>query len=410
MYSTLIQLYSLLIRLLSPFNTKAKLWIQGRQHIFEKIAKSPISVAERKQKLAWFHCASLGEFEQGRPVIEAFKQAFPEYKILLTFFSPSGYEIRKNYAEADYICYLPSDTKAHAQQFIALTKPDIVFFVKYEFWANYLREVKKNQIPAISFSAIFRPNQIYFKAYGRFFKDTLFCFNHILVQNEASKKLLQSIGFEAVTVAGDTRFDRVFQIASQKKQLSIVEQFKEEKEIFIVGSAWQQDMDILIPFMNQDTALKFIIAPHEIHEEEISAWQKQLKAKSICYSEAESVENTADYQILIINNIGLLSSLYQYANYAFIGGAFGKGLHNILEAATFGMPIFFGNSKYQKFQEALDLIALEGAFPVGSSSELLEKFSQINSNATQITARYVEQNIGATNKVLAVAKELLANK
>ena len=408
-YNIGIHFYEFLIRLISPFNKKAALWFEGRKNIFEKIEASPIYNADGSKKVAWFHAASLGEFEQGRPVIEAFKKAYPDYKILLTFFSPSGYEIRKNYAEADYICYLPSDTPSNANTFINLVQPSIVFFIKYEFWANYLRALKARDIPSISFSTIFRPNQVFFKSYGEFFRETLFCFNHILVQNNESKELLNKIGYQAVTLAGDTRFDRVFEIASQKKQLPLVENFKNNQSIFIVGSAWQQDMEVLIPLINERQDLKFIIAPHEIHEDEISTWQKQFTGKSIRYSEAINGNNLAHYQILIINNIGLLSSLYQYANYAYIGGSFGKGLHNILEAATFGMPIFFGNKNYTKFQEAVELVALGGAFAIGSTAELKTKIDGISNaiNPAEITENYVKQNIGATNKVLLIAKTLM---
>ena len=413
LYNLSIYCYSLIIRLLSPFNSKAKLWIDGRKDIFKNL-KIAIGEQTSQQKIAWFHCASLGEFEQGRPVIEAFHKEYPTYKILLTFFSPSGFEVRKNYAGADFIFYLPADTPENAQKFIEIVKPTIAFFVKYEFWRNYLSELKKHQIPVISFSAIFRPNQLFFKSYGGFYREVLKQFDHILVQNQESFNLLQSIDIQAITLAGDTRFDRVKDIVATKKNVEVAENFKANRQVFIVGSAWQTDMDVLIPFMNEfKSELAFIIAPHEIHKEEISAWQKQIQKKSICFSEVKNDTQLSDFQVLFIDNIGMLSSLYQYADFAFIGGSFGKGLHNILEAATFGMPIFFGNKSYQKFQEANNLIQLGGAFSVNSNEDIVLIVNELYENKNKknivsaICRNYVLSNIGATEKVMHRVKILL---
>ncbi|GGD53018.1 3-deoxy-D-manno-octulosonic acid transferase [Emticicia aquatilis] len=422
--------------------------MEGRKNIFERLGSTSLTnhdsdsitnlgsaslsnpFTERSRgTLAWFHCASLGEFEQGRPVIEAFRAKYPAYKILVTFFSPSGYEIRKNYAGADYIFYLPADTPANARKFIEIVKPSIVFFVKYEFWRNYLNELERKQIPVISFSAIFRPNQLFFKPYGGFYREVLTKFRHILVQNQESFDLLKSINIQPITLAGDTRFDRVKQIVDAKKDIPIAAQFKANRQVFMVGSAWQTDMEVLIPLMNSFNVdrvsnpadvrvtdeIAFVIAPHEIHREEINAWQKQIELKSICFSEVKPDTKLTDYQVLIIDNIGMLSSLYQYADFAFIGGSFGKGLHNILEAATFGMPIFFGNKAYHKFQEAVDLVKQGGAFAVSSTNDLGEILKNLRSNEAKkketdkISQNYVLQNIGATEKVMSVVASILNN-
>jgi 3-deoxy-D-manno-octulosonic-acid transferase len=288
--------------------------------------------------------------------------------------------------------------------------------VKYEFWRNYLTELEKQQIPVVSFSAIFRPNQLFFKPYGGFYREVLTKFEHILVQNQESFDLLKSIDIQQVTLAGDTRFDRVKQIVDAKKDIAIAKDFKENRQIFMVGSAWQTDMEVLIPFINAQknaSKLTFVIAPHEIHREEINAWQKQIESKSICFSEVKPDTKLTDYQVLIIDNIGMLSSLYQYADFAFIGGSFGKGLHNILEAATFGMPIFFGNKAYHKFQEATDLVRLQGAFAVSLTNDISLIFNDLEENkakrkqAALTCKNYVLNNIGATEKVMLVVKSIL---
>lgn len=415
LYNFLIHAYSFIISILAPFNSKAKFWVEGRKNIFDWLVSASL-INRDSASLAWFHCASLGEFEQGRPVIEAFRVKYPNYKILVTFFSPSGYEIRKNYTGADFICYLPADTPQNVQKFIEIVKPSVVFFVKYEFWRNYLTELEKNHIPVISFSAIFRPNQLFFKSYGGFYREILTKFKHILVQNQESFDLLKSIDIQQITLAGDTRFDRVKQIVDAKKEIQVAENFKANRQVFMVGSAWQTDMEVLIPLMNllkNDSNLTFVIAPHEIHQVEIMAWQKQIESKNICFSEVKNDTKLTDYQVLIIDNIGMLSSLYQYADFAFIGGSFGKGLHNILEAATFGMPIFFGNKAYHKFQEAVDLVNLGGAYAVKSTDDLGEILNDLRLNevkkkkTNKISQNYVLQNIGATEKVMYAVESIL---
>lgn len=420
LYNFLIHAYSFIINIIAPFNSKAKFWVEGRKNIFERLGSASLTNLG-STSLAWFHCASLGEFEQGRPVIEDFRVKYPAYKILVTFFSPSGYEIRKNYTGADFIFYLPADTPQNAKKFIEIVKPSIVFFVKYEFWRNYLTELEKQHIPVISFSAIFRPNQLFFKSYGGFYREVLTKFKHILVQNQESFDLLKSIDIQQITLAGDTRFDRVKQIVDAKsgtpaEAIQFVKDFKSNRQVFMVGSAWQTDMEVLIPLMNllkKDSNLNFVIAPHELHQEEIKDWQKQIESKSICFSEIKTDTKLTDYQVLIIDNIGMLSSLYQYADFAFIGGSFGKGLHNILEAATFGMPIFFGNKAYHKFQEAVDLVKQGGAYAIESTDDLGEILNVLRSNEVKkkkidkISQNYVLQNIGATEKVMQIVKSIL---
>ncbi len=417
LYTTSIRAYSALLGLVAPFNPKARQWVEGREDWLPKLREK---IADNTAPVAWFHAASLGEFEQGRPVMEAFREQYPDYKIVLTFFSPSGYAVRKNYAGADFIVYLPADTPENARDFVLLVKPQLVFFIKYEFWANYLHELRAARIPILSFSAIFRPNQLFFKPWGGFYRELLTCFAYILVQNNESEQLLRGIGITQVTNAGDTRFDRVAQVAAARKDISIVAEFKmneanEPQPLLVIGSAWQADMDVLIPFLNSfEQPLKVIIAPHEIHDAEIERWRSQLTKPSVRYSEAKTTQssNHSVTQSLFIDNIGMLSSLYQYGEFAYIGGAFGKGLHNILEAATFGVPIFFGPN-YSKFQEAVDLIQEGGAFSVQDTRSLTEVFQQQytdRANAAQVSRDYVQRNIGATAKVMEVVKEIKSER
>ncbi|WP_040005220.1 3-deoxy-D-manno-octulosonic acid transferase [Fibrisoma limi] len=422
LYNASIHAYQTVLRLAAPFHEKARLMVAGRRDWPDQLRNK---LAGNTAPIAWFHAASLGEFEQGRPVIEAFRQRFPTYRILLTFFSPSGYEVRKNYSGADYICYLPTDTPANARQFVALVKPRIAFFIKYEFWYNYLRELKAADVPIISFSAIFRARQLFFKPYGGFYRNLLTYFDQVLVQNGESVELLKSIGITRVTLAGDTRFDRVKQVADAKKDIALAAAFKANGNdmphpLWVIGSAWQADMDVLIPVINQfGKPLKVIIAPHEINDEEIERWRNQLKNKSIRYSEAQSptfdLSTLESYDVLLIDNIGMLSSLYQYGEFAYVGGAFGKGLHNILEAATFGSPVFFGPN-YKRFQEAVDLVRNEAAFPVNNAAELTRCFTRLYDdsayyNSASWKARYyVERNIGATAKVMEVVENILKRR
>jgi 3-deoxy-D-manno-octulosonic-acid transferase len=408
LYNAGLLAYKTGLQLAAPFNPKARQWVDGRRGWRANLTQK---LHGNTAPIAWFHAASLGEFEQGRPVIEAYRMQYPNDKILLTFFSPSGYEVRKNYAGADYVLYLPADTPANTRQFVALVKPRIAFFIKYEFWYNYLRELKAANVPVISFSAIFRPNQLFFKPWGGFYKDLLGHFDHILVQNQESVRLLETIGIQNVTLAGDTRFDRVAQVAAAKKEIRVVQTFKNDEPLLVIGSAWQADMDVLIPFINQfDKPLKSIIAPHDIHEDEIERWRRQLQDSSVRYSElaADQTPISVDAQTLFIDNVGMLSSLYQYGEFAYVGGAFGKGLHNILEAATFGMPLFFGPN-YGKFQEAIDLVSEGAAFPVDNTAAFTAAFAKQytdRAKAAYISRDYVQRNIGATGKVMEIIRQL----
>ncbi|MBO0935498.1 3-deoxy-D-manno-octulosonic acid transferase [Fibrella sp. HMF5335] len=404
LYNLSIFLYGLAIRLVAPFNRKARLLVAGRARWREPFALKPLDLA---RPVAWFHAASLGEFEQGRPVIEAFRQQHPDYQIVLSFFSPSGYEVRKNYAGADVVTYLPADTAANARDWLAVVRPQKAFFIKYEFWYHYLRALHEAGVETISFSAIFRSNQFFFKPWGGFYRKLLTYFNHIFVQNQASVDLLRGIGITQVTLAGDTRFDRVAQVAAGKRAIPEVARFVGNDPVLVVGSAWAADMAVLIPFLNRfNQPLRVIIAPHEIHPDQISGWQSQLRKPSILFSAIDQLTDSqfADAQCLFIDNIGMLTSLYQYGTFAFIGGAFGKGLHNCLEAATFGLPLFFGPN-YQKFQEAIDLVAQGGAFPVQSTTDLslivgdLYKDAPARERAGAICQQYVAHNVGATEKI-----------
>lgn len=364
--------------------------------------------------IIWIHCASLGEFEQGRPLIEQIKKDYPKYGIFITFFSSSGYEVRKEYNLADYICYLPFDSRNNAKKFIEILNPSIAVFIKYEFWYYYLLELKKNQIPTFSISTIFRPEQQFFKKNGQFFREMLSCFDHFFVQNEVSKELLNEQGFNHVTVSGDTRFDRVKEICSNPKKIEIANQFKGKDKVMVIGSSWPEDIEVLLPVINDSGyKVKFIIAPHEIGKEKIKSLTKDIVIDYQLYSEADPATiNSA--KVLVIDNIGLLSSLYQYGEIAYIGGAFGEGLHNILEAATFGMPIIFGRGKdNSKYQEAVDLVRLGGAFEVSDSREvkriidgLLDDRGKLESTS-KICSDYVNNNSGATKMIMDYLNEYL---
>ena len=410
-YNLFIQLYHLAIRIGGLFNEKAKLWVDGRRELFRRL-EDEIS---HDRPIVWFHCASLGEFEQGRPVIEAFRENFPNKRVLLTFFSPSGFEIRKNYPGADYIFYLPIDTRRNARRFIGIVKPELVVFVKYEYWFNYMHELRKNEIPQIFISAIFRPEQRFFSWWGRWQLKQLSLVNRFFVQNQKSADILKSSGIQQVTVSGDTRFDRVFDIAQQKKDFPLIPLFKGKCRLLLAGSTWPADEEMLLEIIHSDrNDLKFIIAPHEVHPERIEGLMSKLPATAVKYSEADE-NKLADAKVLVINNIGILSHLYQYASLAYIGGGFGVGIHNILEAATFGNPVIFG-PKYQKFREAVDLIDRGGAFSISSKSEffkianaLLSEDQKLES-ASKNAKEYVDEMRGATEIIMNSLKQTLAGK
>lgn len=408
LYTCLIYLLDLGIRAAALFHPKAKAFVTGRRGIFKKIEES---LAGNKNPLIWIHCASLGEFEQGRPILEAVKNEIPQCKIFLTFFSPSGYEVRKNYPQADFIFYLPWDTAANAKKLVQMIHPALVVFVKYEFWYHYSNEVRKRSIPLISVSSIFRSDQSFFKPWGGMNRKILRNFTHFFVQNQESVNLLHSINIQACTRTGDTRFDRVKKIIGQTEPIAIAQNFKNNQKVFVIGSCWPEDLDVLLPFINENR-LKFIVAPHEISEATIRDFEKSLQVPSIRYSQANG-KALDDFTVLIIDNIGLLSRLYRYGEFAFIGGAYGKGLHNILEAASYGIPLMFGNKNYEKFQEAADLINRGGAFAVADYHELKEKFEMLNVPesfllACEVTRQYVDENLGATEKIMTYCRNVLA--
>ncbi|RYF74007.1 MAG: 3-deoxy-D-manno-octulosonic acid transferase [Cytophagaceae bacterium] len=410
LYSLSIFLYSALIRLAALFNRKARLLVNGRTNWRQPFQAKPL---DPSRPVAWFHAASLGEFEQGRPVIEAFRATYPSYQVVLSFFSPSGYEVRKNYAEADVVTYLPADTTANARDWMQQVRPQLAFFIKYEFWYHYLQALRQANIPTLSFSAIFRPDQLFFKPYGGFYRSLLTYFDHILVQNQESVDLLSTIGITHVTLAGDTRFDRVAQVAATKRAIPEAATFVDSLCTLVVGSAWAADMAVLIPMLNAFTQpLRVIIAPHEIHDDEIEDWRAQLTSPSVRFSTLGTSPVPTDARYLFIDNIGMLTSLYQYGTMAYIGGAFGKGLHNCLEAATFGLPLLFGPN-HQKFQEAIDLVRQGGAFQVRSASELTAVFTDLYGNASNreragsICRDYVLGNVGATRLVMDKVANLI---
>jgi 3-deoxy-D-manno-octulosonic-acid transferase len=400
LYDLGILIYVLAARLLSPFNSKARLWISGRKG-WELLLKEKVS---RNNTNIWIHCASLGEFEQGRPLIEAIKKIKPEYRIVLTFFSPSGYEIRNNYSNADYVCYLPADTPGNARRFIHLVNPAAAIFVKYEFWANYTLFLKRNRIPLYLISGIFRKEQHFFKWYAGFFRKILFRFSHFFVQDIQSMDLLKRIGIENVTVAGDTRFDRVVQTADSAKNIPQIELFRGKEKLFLVGSSWNQDEEIISRYINlYPDKMKWIFAPHEIDKANVDRLEKLFSTRVARIS--EFTEKSPEARVLIIDNIGMLAQAYRYAYIAAIGGGFGKGIHNVLEAACWGIPVVFGPN-HKKFREAVELISLDGA----RCFNTFEDFSRIidswlsdgddHLKSARNAAKYVKENTGATNKIL----------
>ena len=407
MYSILIHFYAFIVSLISPFHRKARLMRWG-QWKTNRILREKI---DRNAKYIWFHASSLGEFEQGRPMMEKIKQEHPDYKILLTFFSPSGYEVRKNYNGADVICYLPFDTPFRVKKFLRLANPVMAVFIKYEFWGNYLHELKKRGIPVYIISAIFRPDQLFFQWFGAPYRKMLYNFTHLFVQDERSKELLAEFDIRNVTVCGDTRFDRVLDICRQARELPNVERFvKNEKgeqvQTLIAGSSWPQDEDIFIPYFNKHPELKLIIAPHEIHQEHLTYIESLLKRPSVRLSEVLQDNHLLEGKdCLIVDSFGMLSSIYRYGTIAYIGGGFGAGIHNTLEAAVYGIPVLFG-PRYQKFKEARDLIKVGGGFSISSKEEFTDKLDELLTNqqtlatAGKSAGNFVSGNAGATEQIL----------
>jgi len=400
LYNIGILIFTALAHIISPFNSKASLWVTGRKKWAEKIRDK----IKPEDRTVWVHCASLGEFEQGRPVVEAIKRERPDLKIVLTFFSPSGYEIRKNYSNADCIIYLPADTPGNAARFVRLVNPEFVIFVKYEFWNNYISVLYSSNIPLYLISAIFRPEQHFFKWYGSFFRGILKKFEKIFVQDQSSLDLLSGIGLENISLAGDTRFDRVVQITGTARDIPQLEQFRGDEKLFLAGSSWRQDEEIITQYVNKFPGrMKWVFAPHEIDKPNIERLEKLFNIKHVRFSEFN--EASADARVLIIDNIGMLSSAYKYAYIAAIGGGFGKGIHNILEPACWGIPVMFG-PEHKKFREAVDLINENGAMTFdsfGNFSGILDRwltdelFYLISAKAA---VDYIDKNTGATAKIL----------
>jgi 3-deoxy-D-manno-octulosonic-acid transferase len=402
LYTFALHIYALSVEIASFFNRKARMTRIGQWYTNGILRKK----IDRKARYIWFHAASLGEFEQGRPMIETLRQRYPEYKILLTFFSPSGYEVRKNYDGADVICYLPFDTPYKVRKFLNLANPAVAVFIKYEFWLNYLTELKKRGVKTYLISAIFRPNQWFFRWYGRWYRRALKCFDMLFVQDEDSRNLLAGHGIDHVEVCGDTRFDRVLEIRRNARLLPEVETFiVGSRPILIVGSSWPEDEEIIIPYFNAHPEIKLIVAPHEIHREHLLYIQSLLNRPSIRLSEA-CEESLRTNDCLIIDSFGLLSSIYRYGDVAYIGGGFGGGIHNTLEAAVYGVPVIFG-PKYHKFREARGLIASGGGFPVDQATAFADCMNRFLSDpesrrrAGMAAGDFVHRNTGATEKILS---------
>lgn len=400
LYNIGIRAYGLGIKLAAPFNEKASLLSKGRKQTRKQIKE----FKRGKERLVWFHAASLGEFEQGRPVMERLREKEPNTKILLTFFSPSGYEIRKNYTGADYIYYLPGDTPGNAARFIKTFRPDAAVFVKYEFWYNYLNELHRNHIPVYLISAIFRPEQPFFKNWGGLHRKMLTFFDRLFVQDGQSVELLKNIGITRTHLTGDTRFDRVKQIADAAKDIETVRLFCNGHPSMVCGSTWPPDEDILMDYINHySREYKWILAPHEIGESHIKAIMEKCQKKIARYTQAPT--NLSEYDVLIIDCIGLLSSVYRYGNISYIGGGFGVGIHNTLEAAVYGIPVIFG-PKYHKFNEAITLIKEGGGFSINNGTELKELLDSLISNPTitqtagEKALAYVKSQLGATSIIL----------
>lgn len=402
LYDLAIGIYDLLVHIMAPFSRKPRKMMKGHWVVYELLRQQ----MEKDVQYIWFHAASLGEFEQGRPLIEKIRMKYPEYKILLTFFSPSGYEVRKNYRGADVVCYLPFDKPRNVKKFLDIVNPSMAFFIKYEFWKNYLDELNKRRIPVYSVSSIFRKDQVFFKWYGGTYRHVLTDFDHLFVQNETSKRFLSRIGITKVTVVGDTRFDRVLQIREEAKELPLISKFKGESFTLVAGSSWGPDEDLFLEYFNNHPEMKLIIAPHVIDENHLVEIISKLKRPYVRYTRADE-RNVGKADCLIIDCFGLLSSIYRYGEIAYIGGGFGVGIHNTLEAAVYGIPVVIG-PKYQKFMEAVQLVDAKGAFSIKDYDELKALFDRLLGDEMFLresgtnAGYYVTSNAGATDKILSM--------
>ena len=402
LYNIITLLAAQLLKIVALFSPKMKLFVDGRKSVFQTLDNK----IQTSDKTIWFHAASLGEYEQGLPVIEMIRQQFPTHKIVVTFFSPSGYEVRKNNAIADVTVYLPLDTISNAKQFVELVHPEMAFFIKYEYWPNYLNELKKQQIKTYLISGILRENQAFFKWYGGFYRNALKTFEFFFVQNESSRNLLQSIGFNNVKVSGDTRFDRVVSILERDNSLDFIEQFKDNTTTIVIGSSWPKDETLLVNYINQSSDdVKFIIAPHNIKSEQIQELKNSIAKKTVLFSEKNNVD-LSNSNVFIIDTIGILTKIYSYADIAYVGGGFGNpGVHNILEPATFGVPVVIGPN-YSHFAEATALVNMEGCISIQNQNQLNEAFDLLLHNEDErlekghICSTFVQMNKGATQTIM----------
>ena len=408
LYNIILGIASPIVSMLGVFSNKVSVFNKGRKHVFEQLAAKLGS----PDRVIWFHAASLGEFEQARPLIDACRNEFKNHKILLTFFSASGYEIQENYANVDFVSYLPIDTSTNVKKFLNIIEPELAVFIKYEFWPNYFTEMIKRKIPLISVSSVFRPNQLFFKWYGKEYRKLLLGINHFFVQNENSKNLLESIGVKNITVSGDTRLDRVYELLNQDNQLKKIAHFVGNQLCFVAGSTWEEDYNLINDFLTSSKEIKIIIAPHEVNEKSIKALEKKIKVSFTKWSTYD-LKSKVESNILIIDTIGQLTKIYSYASFAYVGGGMGNsGLHNTLEPAVYGIPIIIGKN-YKQFQEVVNLIENKGVVSVEKESdfniisndlinnkELRNKFGNANSN-------YVVSNKGATPTIIKFVKPLL---
>ena len=402
LYNIVIQITGSLLNFIALFNSKIKLFVEGRKIVFTTLEQK----INPSDKTIWFHAASLGEYEQGLPVVEKIKEEYPLHKIVITFFSPSGYEVRKNNTVADATVYLPLDSKKNAKRFLETVHPDMVFFIKYEYWLNYLNELHKQNTPTYLISGIFREQQMFFKWYGGFYRKALDTFTYFFVQNEGSKKLLQQLGKTNVAVSGDTRFDRVAAILEKDNTLDYISQFKNDTLTIVVGSSWPKDEALLLDFINTNTLnVKFIIAPHNIKSDQIEQLKNSITKKTVLFSEKQG-KKLPDFDVFIIDTIGILTKIYSYADIAFVGGGFGTtGVHNLLEPATFGVPIVIGPN-YSNFAEAIALVNMSGCTSVSDKAELIAAFKDLivdanfRSEKSHICSTFVQMNKGATNIIM----------
>lgn len=404
LYNLIVFLAGIFLRIVALFSPKIKLFVEGRKDVFSILLEK----IKPEDKTIWFHSASLGEYEQGLPVIEKIKEKYPSHKIIVTFFSPSGYEVRKNNTVAGVTIYLPLDTKNNAKRFLKAVHPELAFFIKYEFWLNYLNELEKYKIPTYLISGIFRDNQVFFKWYGGFYRKALTAFTYFFVQNEKSREKVESLGFQNVIVSGDTRFDRVNAILERDNSLDYIEVFTNNQPVIVFGSSWPKDEALITEFINQaDENVKFIIAPHNIKPDQISDLQSKITKSSVLFSEKDN-KNLSQYNVFIIDTIGLLTKIYSYGTIAYVGGGFGNpGIHNILEPATFGIPIVIGPN-YSNFAEAVSLVELKGCVVISDFQELKAAFDQLLTDKlfykekSEICRSFIQNNKGATETIMKV--------